>query len=84
MEHIYKNLNFGEDWFEYPRLYSFFVSSLPDDSAIVEVGSWKGKSTAYLAVEIINSAKNIKVKSKVVNGIITGQSDEKIDGNIFI
>jgi predicted O-methyltransferase YrrM len=60
MEHIYKNSNFGEDWFEYPQLYSFFVSSLPNDSTIVEVGCWKGKSTAYLAVEIINSAKNIK------------------------
>lgn len=61
MEHIYNNSNFGENWFEYPKLYSFFVSSLPDNSSIVEVGCWKGKSTAYLSVEIINSKKDIKL-----------------------
>lgn len=61
MEHIYKHPNFGEDWFTYPELYSQFVNIVPNNSVIVEVGCWKGKSTAYLAVEIINSNKNIKI-----------------------
>lgn len=61
MEHIYKQSSFGEDWFTYPQLYSWFVNTVPNNSIIVEVGCWKGKSTAYLAVEVINSNKNIKI-----------------------
>jgi predicted O-methyltransferase YrrM len=61
MEHIYKNASFGEDWFTYPKLYSSFIDHVKDNSIIVEVGCWKGKSTAYLAVEAINSNKNIKI-----------------------
>lgn len=59
MNHIYNQNNFGEDWFTYPNLYKFFVDTLKDGSKIVEVGCWKGKSTAFLAVEIINSNKKI-------------------------
>ena len=37
------------------------VGIAPQDGAhFVEVGAWKGKSTAYMAVEIINSGKTIK------------------------
>jgi hypothetical protein len=61
MEHIYQNPWFGENWFTYPKLYSSFVKNLPNGSKIVEVGSWKGKSVAYLGVEIVNSGKDIKV-----------------------
>lgn len=61
MNHIYEQPQFGENWFTYPNLYSRFVKELADGSKIVEVGSWKGKSVAYLAVEIINSGKGIKV-----------------------
>jgi predicted O-methyltransferase YrrM len=61
MEHIYTQSQFGEDWFTYPELYSDFVKNyLHNNSIFVEVGSWKGKSTAYIGVEIINSKKNIK------------------------
>jgi hypothetical protein len=61
LEHVYNQPNFGENWFTYPNLYSRFVQEIPDGSKIVEVGCWKGKSIAYLAVEIINSGKKIKV-----------------------
>lgn len=61
MNHIYNELQFGENWFSYPNLYSRFVKELSNESKIVEVGCWKGKSIAYLAVEIINSDKNIKI-----------------------
>lgn len=61
MEHIYHLPQFGENWFSYQKLYSKFVKELSDNSRIVEVGAWKGKSVAYLAVEVINSKKNIKV-----------------------
>lgn len=60
MNHIFQNANFGENWFSFPLLYKEFVDISNDGSKIVEVGCWKGKSTAYLAVEIINSKKDIK------------------------
>ena len=60
MEHIYNQLNFGEDWFTYPNLYSDMVKKFPSGSKFVEVGSWKGKSSSYITVEIINSNKNIE------------------------
>ena len=59
MEHIFQNDNFGENWFTFPLLYKEFVEISSNGSKIVEVGCWKGKSTAYLAVEIINSKKDI-------------------------
>ena len=61
MNHIYTQPQFGENWFTYPNLYSRFVRELTNGSVMVEVGCWKGKSIAYLGVEIINSGKDIKV-----------------------
>jgi hypothetical protein len=60
IDHIYNQEKFGEDWFNFKELYKFFVDSHHDESHFVEVGSWKGKSAAFMAVEIINSQKNIK------------------------
>lgn len=61
MEHFYANLE-GENWFTYPNLYKELVGKCSDDqsSHFVEVGSWKGKSACFMAVEIINSNKEIK------------------------
>lgn len=59
MEHFYKKL--GESWFTYPNLYSDMVKRFDGGSHFVEVGSWKGMSAAYMAVEIINSKKDIKI-----------------------
>ena len=60
IEHIYKHDNFGEDWFTYPKFYSDIVNKYPSGSHFVEIGSWKGKSSSYMVVEILNSNKNIK------------------------
>ena len=57
--HIYQSPTFGEDWFTYPSLYTHVVDRYPSGSTFVEVGAWKGKSTAYMCVEIANSDKNI-------------------------
>jgi hypothetical protein len=59
MNHIYKLPDFGEPWFTYPKLYKSMVEKFPSGSKFVEIGSWKGKSAAFMAVEIINSKKNI-------------------------
>jgi cephalosporin hydroxylase len=58
MEHFYQNI--GEDWFTYPNLYKDMIYKYGDGSHFVEVGCWKGRSAAFMAVEIINSGFNIK------------------------
>lgn len=53
MEHFNKWI---EGWSHYLEpAYSKLVPTLPDHCEVVEVGCWHGKSTAYLAVELINS-----------------------------
>ena len=56
MEHFYHHI---QGWFTFSKLYDFAVSKCPDNGHIIEIGCWKGRSTAYLAVSCINSAKNI-------------------------
>ena len=58
MEHFYY-LTEGENWFTYPQLYTQIVQAAPSKAHFVEVGVWKGRSAAFLAVEIINSGKTI-------------------------
>lgn len=60
MQHFCNEPQFGENWFTFPGFYSYLVTILPNNSHIVEVGSWKGRSSAYMAVEIVNSNKRIK------------------------
>ncbi len=60
MDHFHNGPEFGEDYFTYPQFYSTIINGMPSGSHFVEIGSWKGKSAAYMAVEIINSGKNIK------------------------
>lgn len=62
MEHYWKTTvgESPEGWFTYPNLYSQFVKEMKDGSVFVEIGSWKGKSMAYMGVEVINSGKLIK------------------------
>jgi hypothetical protein len=59
MIHIFQNPNFGENWFTFPGLYTHLVNQSSDGDSIVEVGSWKGKSSAFMAVTIANSRKKI-------------------------
>ena len=58
MEHFYQNI--GEDWFTYPDFYRKAVRYF-DEGHFVEVGSWKGRSACFLAVEIANNNKQIKL-----------------------
>jgi predicted O-methyltransferase YrrM len=56
MEHFYENIN---GWFSYDYLYKDAVARAEDGAVFVEIGSFKGRSTAYMAVEIANSGKKI-------------------------
>jgi hypothetical protein len=57
--HIYDQPQFGEHWFTYPNLYKDMVKKYSDGDTFVEVGAWKGKSTAYICVELANANKKI-------------------------
>jgi len=57
IEHFYQHL--GERWFVYPSLYKSMVERGASGSTFVEVGSWKGASASFMAVEIANSGKKI-------------------------
>lgn len=58
MEHFYQNI--GEPWFCSEELYKLAVEKFGDNTHFVEIGAWKGRSASFMAVEIINSNKNIK------------------------
>ena len=57
VKHFYRDI---DGWFDFERIYSGAVKNFPTNSHFVEIGSFLGKSTSYMAVEIINSHKNIK------------------------
>lgn len=48
-------------WFAFRAAYDRILAQLPTDrpSTVVEVGTWMGRSAAYLGVEIVNSGKPV-------------------------
>jgi predicted O-methyltransferase YrrM len=57
MEHFYQSV---PGFFDFEDLYSKMVREATNGARFVEIGCWKGKSAAYMAVEIVNSGKDIK------------------------
>lgn len=59
MEHFYKKI---QGWSSFVPWYKEAVQAAPPNkpSIFVELGTWKGKSAAYMAVEIANSRKPIR------------------------
>lgn len=62
MQHFYQNI---QGWFGFQPIYEYIVPLLKDGNHIVEVGAWKGKSTSFMAVEIVN--RNLQVQFDVVD-----------------
>jgi SAM-dependent methyltransferase len=58
MEHYYRNI---QGWFDYEWVYDTAIQRAEHNAHFVELGSWRGKSTCYLGVSIVNSFKKIKV-----------------------
>ncbi len=57
MQHFYQNI---QGWFNFENIYRYMANTIKDNDHYVEVGAWKGRSTAFMAVEIANSGKNIR------------------------
>ena len=60
MEHFYDDI-YGFSDADLFALYKKMVDRFDSGSHFVEVGAFLGKSAVYMAVEIINSGKNIKL-----------------------
>lgn len=59
MQHYYQNI---QGWFSYEWIYCEMVARAPSSGArFVEIGCWKGRSSVFLAVETINSGKQIEL-----------------------
>lgn len=56
MDHFFESV---KGWFSFRALYEQAVREAPDPAHFVEVGSWRGRSASFMAVEIINSQKDI-------------------------
>ena len=51
-------------WFNYSETYDMIVDQIPDDGKIVEIGSFLGRSTHYLATSLMNANKEqVKIYS---------------------
>ena len=61
MNHIYEDECFGEQWFTYPSVYRLMVDKCEPSGTIVELGAWKGRSSAFLVVEAKNKSPNIDI-----------------------
>lgn len=59
MEHYYTKIE--DNMFTYPGLYQEMVKTFITGSKFAEIGCWKGQSTAYMAVEIANSKRDIEL-----------------------
>lgn len=58
MEHFYHNVP-GHMNFE--GLYADAVNRVPDGGTMVEVGTWRGRSLAFLAVQALHSGKKLDI-----------------------
>jgi hypothetical protein len=57
MEHFYQKV---DGWFNMEKQYLELLSHCPDGGTLVELGAWKGKSTCFIATEIIKQKRNLK------------------------
>lgn len=57
MTHYYKDI---QNWFNYEKVFDLAIQRAKSGARFVEIGVWKGGSTAYMCVEIYNSNKVIE------------------------
>ena len=79
LEKLNPEFNEIPGWFAYEELYNTMVDTAPNGSNFVEVGSWFGKSTNYLATKIRESKNNINFTCV---DTWKGTDDEELHQNI--
>ena len=58
MNHFYQDI---QGWFNFEGPYRQAVREATDGAVFVELGCWKGRSSAFLSVEVLNSGKLIEL-----------------------
>lgn len=80
IKHYYQGI--GENWFTYPKLYSAVVKYFSEESVFFEIGSWRGRSSVYMGVEIINSGKDLKmICVDTWEGCVENKGHELLENN---
>src|SRR5215813_6889271 len=57
MKHFYEDIH---GWFNFRGIYDEALREATHGARFVEVGSWYGRSAAWMAVEIVHSGKEIQ------------------------
>jgi len=79
MIHFYKQI---QNWFNYESVFDMAIRNAKDGAKFVEIGVWKGGSTAYMGVEIFNSGKKIQYdaidtfEGSKEHGVVVGLYEE--------
>lgn len=79
LEKLNPDFNEIPGWFSYKQVYDDAVENASDNDVFVEIGTWFGKSTNYLAEKIRESKKNI---SFTTIDTFKGTHDEDIHHSI--
>jgi len=58
VNHYYMDI---DGWFNFEGPYRDAVREAKDGSVLVELGCWKGRSSCFLAVEAVNSGKQVEL-----------------------
>jgi hypothetical protein len=66
-------------WFDYEAFWDEAIASAPDGSTLVELGLFCGKSLVYIARQIRESGKNLRLI-----GIDTFLGSEEFEGRVFL
>lgn len=79
-----------EGWFNFSDLYSNMVKKYKNhnDVVFVEIGTWVGKSIAYLATEVKNNNSKIKIYGidnfiGTINNKLSDISKERFNGDFY-
>ena len=79
LDTLMPEFNYIPGWFAFDELYNQFVEEAKDGDTFVEVGTWFGKSTNYLATKLKESKKDIKF---ITIDTFKGTDDEELHQNI--
>ena len=88
IKHFYNEIDHFGCINRYSTLYREVVKQAKGGEHFVEIGAWKGASTAFMAVEIANSKKNIRFDTVDTwlgaNDSVEQKNDKDVlDGNLY-
>jgi predicted O-methyltransferase YrrM len=71
-----------DGWFDFFNLYDEMINKF-DNASFLEVGTWKGRSTVYMADKIKESGKNIKLTAIDIFGKFISQGKQEDTTDIY-